>query len=214
MSVAAGVIPFYGGEYPHLFAIERRCMDRDGKVIAHLDAVLPAGVVLDIGAGNGWTARRLHTAQRSIVPLEPDRRMLDPTVPLPWVVGVAQRLPFADHTFAAAYATWAFFFDGIADVEDGLREVERVVVAGGLMIVVDNAGDDEFCALSPHPISSDRTWWESRGWTTTIIETAFRFDTLAEANELLTFYFGPAVGQSNRKTELHYRVAVYQRRAR
>lgn len=33
------VIPFYGGLRPELFEIERRCMDREGKVIEYLDAV-------------------------------------------------------------------------------------------------------------------------------------------------------------------------------
>jgi hypothetical protein len=34
------LIPFYGGKYPYLFEIERRCMDRDGKVIRFLDQIL------------------------------------------------------------------------------------------------------------------------------------------------------------------------------
>ncbi len=50
------VIPFYGADDPDMFAIERRAMDRDGLVIAALDAALPGGLVLDVGAGDGFSA--------------------------------------------------------------------------------------------------------------------------------------------------------------
>jgi len=39
--ITSKVIPFYGGRYPELFEIERRCMDREGRVIEYLDAALP-----------------------------------------------------------------------------------------------------------------------------------------------------------------------------
>ena len=107
------LIPFYGGENPRLFEIERRCMDRDGKVIAHLDDILPDGLVLDVGAGNGFTAMKLRSQQRTIIPMEPDTKMVDPTLPLAWAWGAAQNIPFHSAVFDAAYATWAFFFQGI-----------------------------------------------------------------------------------------------------
>ena len=34
-------------------------MDKDGVVIEHLDQILPPGLVIDIGAGNGYTAALL-----------------------------------------------------------------------------------------------------------------------------------------------------------
>jgi ubiquinone/menaquinone biosynthesis C-methylase UbiE len=123
---------------------------------------------------------------------------------------VAQEIPFHTATFAAAYATWAFFFDGIEMIEEGLRELVRVVKPEGSIIIVDNAGDDEFCALSPRNIASNREWWIARGFQATMIETAYKFDSLAEANELLGFYFGDEVGKSNRKTEIAYKVVAYQ----
>lgn len=206
------LIPFYGSESPHLFEIERRCMDRDGKVLDFLHHHLPTGIVLDVGAGNGYTAARLTTPNRLVVPLEPDSRIVDLHKPLVWARGVAQNVPFHDATFHAAYATWAFFFDGIPTLEDGLHEVYRVVKPSGPIFIVDNAGDDEFCALASYNIASNRSWWQAHGFHLTIISTSFRFDTLAEANELLGFYFGEKVGKQNRKTEIEYKVAVYTTR--
>ena len=205
------VIPFYGGKYPSLFEIERRCMDRDGLVIQHLDQELPSGLVLDVGAGNGFTAIRLCSSERTVVALEPDPAMADPSLPLVWVQGVAQDLPFHDDTFHAAYATWAFFFDGVSDIDKGLSELERVVKHGGKLIIVDNAGDDEFCSLASTNIASNRLWWRNRGFEDTLIPTSFRFDSLDEARRLLGFYFGDGVASSNRKKVIEYNVVAYSK---
>jgi len=204
------VIPFYGGESPRLFEIERRCMDRDGKVLDFLHQHLPAGIVLDVGAGNGYTAERLTTPCRLVVALEPDSRMVDPRKHLVWARGVAQEIPFHDAAFHAAYATWAFFFEEVPTIEKGLAELHRVVKPGSPIFIVDNAGDDEFCALSPRNIASNRAWWRAHGFEQAIVHTSFRFDSLNEANELLAFYFGEEIRKKNHKTEIEYKVAVYR----
>lgn len=144
------VIPFYGGLQTELFEIERRCMDRDGKVIDYLDSILPNGLIIDVGAGNGYTAEKLLRENRLIIPMEPDEKMIDLNKNLIWSNGVAQTIPFHSNTFDAMYSTWAFFFDGIKDIEDGLKEVERVVKKGSPIVIIDNFGNDEFCSYSPH----------------------------------------------------------------
>lgn len=69
------VIPFYGVDNREMFEIEREAMDRPGKVVEALNAILPdEGVVLDIGAGDGFTGQRLATPGRTIVGIEPDSR--------------------------------------------------------------------------------------------------------------------------------------------
>ncbi len=185
-------------------------MDRDGRVIEHLDRALPDAFVLDVGAGNGFTAIRLSSTSRIVVALEPDPDMIDEGVPVLWAQGVAQRLPFRDDAFHGAYATWAFFFAGSRDdIDDGLEELNRVVRHGGTIVVVDNAGGDEFSSLWDKNIASDRSWWRPRGFQETLIETSFRFDSLDEARELLGFYFGDDAVQNIRGTEIQYDVVAY-----
>jgi SAM-dependent methyltransferase len=113
-----------------MFALERRAMDYHGQVISFLDRTLPSGRILDIGAGNGFRAARLSRPDRIVLPMEPDPRMVDVAQPLIWAQGVAQDIPFHDGSFDGAYSTWAFFFDGIPTLEQGLREVRRVVRPG------------------------------------------------------------------------------------
>ena len=212
MSQPSKVIPFYGAVDRRLFEIERRCMDRRGVVLRRLDGLLPCGEVLVIGAGNGFTAERLTRRGRRIVPLEPAAGMIDGAKSLPWVRGVAQEMPFRTGAFAAAYATWAYFFPEIGHGEAGLREAHRVVAPGGPIVMVDNAGDDAFSALG-EAAASDPLWWEAHGFAREVVSTSFAFDSLAEARELLGFYFGDA-GRERAQLEIEYKVAVYTGRSR
>lgn len=203
------VVPFYGAENRELFTIEREAMDRHGKVLGALDAILPSdGVVLDIGAGNGSTSEGLSTKLRSVVAIEPAAGMIDSLRPVHWVQGVAQSLPFHDGAFDGAYATWAYFFPAFHDVTPGLDEVDRVTKADAPIVIVDNAGDDEFTAMASHDIAIDVAFWRDIGFTVEIIQTAFVFDSLHDADELLTFYFGE---RAKPALEIEYRVAVMVR---
>ena len=203
------ILRFYGSSHPAMFEIERRCMDRDGLVVRHLDSELPKGLVLDVGAGNGFTAFRLRSPARQVVALEPDPGMVDSGLPLPWVRGLAQDLPFPSNTFRAAYATWAFFFHGVPDIDNGLDELNRVVRNEGRIVIVDNAGGDEFSSLATRSTASDPDWWRGRGFEETHIHTSFRFDSLEEARRLLGFYFGEEAAARNSKTQIEYRVIAY-----
>ena len=205
------VIPFYGSRSPRLFEIERRAMDRDGKLIDFLDRVLPAGRVLDVGAGDGFTAERLSRTDRVVVALEPDPGIVASARQLLWASGVAQDIPFHDRSFEAAYSTWAFFLSGVdpESLAQGLAEVERVVVPGGTIVVVDNAGDDEFTALSPRAIADDGSWWIGRGFERNVIDSAFQFDSLGEARELIGFYFGKDAADRVDSTAIEYKIAAY-----
>lgn len=209
----AAVIPFYGARDPRLFAIERRAMDADGRVIAALDALLPGGLVLDVGAGNGWTASRLTRPGRTVLPLEPAWGMIEPPCRLPWVQGIAQQLPLGRDSLAGAYATWAYFFPAVGHGDAGLAELLRAVRPGGPIVIADNAGGDEFCALFQANIASDPDWWQARGFRREIVHTHFRFDSLAQAEELLAFYWqanGRRPG-SQPKVEIEFAVALYIR---
>lgn len=205
------VIPFYGASDRDLFAIERRAMDRAGLVVDHLDRLLPPGLVLDVGAGDGFTALRLRRPDREVVALEPAAGVLDAAARLRWVRGEAEALPFADDTFDAVYATWAYFFPTFHDPSPGLLEAERVLVAGGLLVVVDNLGGDEFSALADTDLATDADWWAQRGFGVEVVETAFEFDDEDEARRLLGRYFGDR-GRAGARRRLGYRVGVFSRR--
>ena len=206
------VIPFYGSQRPGLFEIERRCMDREGPLLSFLDRSLPSGRILDIGAGNGFTAFRLRNAGRNTVPLEPDPGMIERGNTLQWVRGVAQEMPFSDDTFSAAYATFAYFFPcyhGFGD--EGLVEASRVVSSGGLILIADTAGDDEMCSMFKRHVAGDPEWWAARDFERKLVASHFKFDNLEEAAELMNFYWevNGRTEAAKVKLEIEMKVAVY-----
>ncbi|GBE25152.1 putative methyltransferase YcgJ [bacterium BMS3Bbin02] len=203
------VIPFYGSEQPDLFEIERHAMDREGLVIAALDTRLPvAGRVLDVGAGDGYTAERLRTQARGVVPLEPSRAMIRTDRHLPWIQGDAELLPFVDGSFDAAYATWAYFFSRDWDPSPGILELHRVVRSGGPLLIVENLGPDEFSGLAPREINADPGYWKQHGFECHPIDTHFEFTTITEARSLLEFFFGDQ-GAQGAAQRLTFRVGLF-----
>ena len=195
-----------------MFALERSAMDRPGHVISALDRHLPAeGRLLDVGAGDGFTAVRLTDSRRQVVALEPAAGMVRPQRKLSWVRGDAEHLPFADGSLDAAYSTWAYFFTGGGwDPAPGIRELHRVVRQGGPLLIVDNLGDDEFLSYitegEGHRANPET--WSGFGFECNEIETVFAFDNLDEARTLLTFYFGES-GRDNPRLEIGYRVGLF-----
>ncbi len=190
-------------------------MDKDGVVTEYLDQILPSGLAIDIGAGNGYTAASLTKSNRRVIPYEPSNSMIDRNQSLPWVRGIAQELPFRSNSFEGAYATWAYFFPAIGYGEEGLKELIRVVKPQGPICIVDNAGNDAFCGLFKRDISSDSSWWHNRDFDSHILETSFKFDSIEEAQELLSFYWtlnGRKPG-GEVDIEIEYKVIVFTGRS-
>ncbi len=200
------LIPFYGAKNREMFAIERSSMDRQGKVIEFLNRHLPGGIILDIGAGDGYTAKRITGAD--VICLEPSVEMVNFNNNKLWVKGSAENIPFHDNYFDAAYSTWAYFLPGV-DKTKGLREAERVVKNGGTIIVIDNAGDDEFCSWASRPIAEGPKFYLKNGFSASLIETAFEFESIDDALALMTLYFGDRITKENIKLVYEYKVVAY-----
>lgn len=206
--VIMSIIPFYGSKHPEYFQIERKAMDKNGVVLKYLNDALPSGFILDVGAGNGFTAEKLQREERVIIPMEPDEGMIDHQKKLLWTKGVAQDIPFHDSTFDAVYSTWAYFLPGIAK-DTGLKEIVRVSKKNASIIIVDNAGEDEFTSFSPRTISDEGLWYKTNGFKKEILQSSYIFESIEEARKLMIFYFGEMVKEKIQKPEIEYKIAVY-----
>ncbi len=94
--------------------------------------LLPSGRILDLGGGTG--AANPVFADRDVVALDPSAEMLALNEAERRMVGVGERLPFADATFDAVFS--AYVFRNLDSVSLTQAEVARILRPGGRLGVV------------------------------------------------------------------------------
>ncbi|MBT8194100.1 MAG: class I SAM-dependent methyltransferase [Acidimicrobiia bacterium] len=96
-------------------------------------AFLPAGHLLDLGAGTG--AGNPAFGERFITALDPSLPMLARNDAARRVAAAGERLPFADEAFDGVFS--AFVFRNLTSVEDTLVEIHRILRPLGTAVIVD-----------------------------------------------------------------------------
>jgi demethylmenaquinone methyltransferase/2-methoxy-6-polyprenyl-1,4-benzoquinol methylase len=107
-------------------------------------ALVEGARVLDVACGTGDLSLALSEAGRAeVVGVDFCRPMLEIAArkgpegarPIPYVEGDALQLPFADETFDVA--TIAFGLRNLSSVEEGLRELRRILKPGGRVAILE-----------------------------------------------------------------------------
>jgi demethylmenaquinone methyltransferase / 2-methoxy-6-polyprenyl-1,4-benzoquinol methylase len=94
---------------------------------------LPAGRLLDLGAGTG--AANAIFGDRAVVALDPAPEMLSHNGLRDRVVAVGEELPFRDASFDAVFS--AYVFRNLDSVDRTMAEIARVLRPGGMAGIVD-----------------------------------------------------------------------------
>jgi ubiquinone/menaquinone biosynthesis C-methylase UbiE len=101
------------------------------------------GLTLDLGCGTGRSLP-LYSASARPVALDPEVRLLlrarKRAPGVPFVLGRAEALPFLSGTFDTAAVSLVFC--SVADPPAGLREIRRVLAAGGSMRMLEHVRPD------------------------------------------------------------------------
>ncbi|UMP00470.1 class I SAM-dependent methyltransferase [Amycolatopsis sp. EV170708-02-1] len=130
--------------YQKAYEVENRAQDVDDEIWRVLAGSRDwsGADVLDIGCGDGFHLPRFAATARSVVGVEPHeplvrdaRNRVGRLANVEVRQGRAQRLPLPDAAFDVVHARTAYFFG--PGCEPGLREAERVLRPGGLMMIVD-----------------------------------------------------------------------------
>lgn len=111
---------------------------------------LPSGRLLDLGGGTG--AANEIFGSRSVVVVDPSPEMLALNPLRHRVVGVGERLPFADASFDAVFS--AYVFRNLDSVPDTLEEIARVLRPGGKAGIVDLARPDNEVLAKLHRVGT------------------------------------------------------------
>ena len=120
----------------------KREVATDDSRLRAIRSVLPSragALILDLGCGKGRFASRLAEDGARVVGLDLSAAMLAEGKGFGRIRGTGRRLPFYDQTFDAVIAVEVF--EALAEVDDVLHEVKRVLRPGGIAAIIDkNAG--------------------------------------------------------------------------
>jgi len=113
-----------------------------GRLAADLTAVSPSDHVVDLGCGPGVAAREAARRGARVTGVDPApvmlrlaSRLTRSSSGITWSEGAAEAIPLAD---GAATVLWSIAsVHHWRDLDAGVREVDRVLVAGGRFLVIE-----------------------------------------------------------------------------
>ena len=190
------------------------CEDVDGHLRPALEAVTPfAGkAVLDLGSGTGRIPLLFPDA--AVTGLDLQRAMLlenrrqQMPEPGPLIEGDMRVLPFAAGIFEVVTAGWALGHftgwypqDWQAEISQVLDEVQRVLVPGGHLIIIETLTTGSHTPAPPNEaLAVYYDWLESDlGFTRQEVQTDYLFDSLELAYAYAKFFFGDALAKKVRR---------------
>jgi ubiquinone/menaquinone biosynthesis C-methylase UbiE len=186
--------------------------DYQGNLLPALERIRPlAGLdVVEFGAGTGRVTALLRPFVRSIFFCDGSAHMLAIATAklkpdgftLATAVADNRHIPAVDGRFDLAIAGWSFSnLMGVypetwpAEVALVVGEMKRLLRPGGTAVIIETLGTGETTPRPPKEYLADyyRMLEEQYGFAATWIRTDYRFETTAEAEASLTFFFGPQV---------------------
>ena len=167
--------------------------------------------VVELGAGTGRLTRLMAPHVKSIRAFDASAHMLETAAEslremglTNWTTGVAdhRQIPVKDASADLVISGWSFCYLAVwggeewkSALEDGLREIERILRPGGTVIIIETLGTGEEKPNSPEHLGGYFNWLTKAGFERGWMRTDYRFESLEEAVELSMFFFGEEMGQ-------------------
>lgn len=204
-----------------------RAEDHAGQLGATLGALLELQdrVVVEVGAGTGRVTRMLVNGGAKVVASEAADGMFQlgkASVPeAEWILADARDLPVPDQSADVGVAGWVFGHvrhwepeRWREEIGRGLDELARVVRPGGTLIVIETLGTGHRAPKPPNAELAEYYGWleTERGFVCQPIRTDYRFESPAEARELIGFFFGAAKAELIQDATLPECTGVWSRR--
>jgi len=199
----------YADQYERLIQRE----DYQGNILSAIESycLLDGIDVVELGAGTGRLTRLLAPHVQSIKAfdtsahtLEVAEKSLREMSLSNWETRVAdhRQIPVPDSSADLVISGWSFCYLAVwggkkwkSALENGLQEVERITRPNGMILIIESLGTGTEKPRPPEHLEAYFDWLTEagfeRGWT----RTDYRFETLEEAVELSTFFFGEEMGQ-------------------
>jgi ubiquinone/menaquinone biosynthesis C-methylase UbiE len=204
----------HADQYEALIARE----DYQHRLLPALEAIRPlAGLeVVETGAGTGRLTRLVAPHVKQIKAFDAAAPMLEMArLKLTelglhnWELQVAEHksLPVADQSVDLTLSGWTYGHiqawypdDWQAEINRVLAELRRVIRPGGTIIIIETLGTGFETPRPPSPglAAYYNFLAQEHNFSHTAIRTDFRFASLDEAERLIRFFFGDALGEQVR----------------
>jgi ubiquinone/menaquinone biosynthesis C-methylase UbiE len=162
--------------------------------------------VVELGAGTGRLARLLAPAAKSIQVLDASPKMLQVAAAglnadgmQNWYVAAADHrsLPIVDHSADVVISGWSIVYLVVwyestwkSELAKGLAEIKRILRPGGDIIILETLGTGHVSPQPPDNLLEYYAFLEHEGFSSSWIRTDYRFESLHEAEEIVSFFYG------------------------
>lgn len=198
----ADIYAHHADQYEQLISRE----DYTGNLLAALRKITPLyGLdVIDMGTGTGRLARLLAPFARSVGAFDTSAAMLTVAASRLKAGGTRRRqvavadhraLPVQSHSADLVISGWSICYtvvweeDWQTELSKALAEMQRVARPGGTLVIVETQGTGYETPTPPENVKPYFAYLEANGFASTWIRTDFRFASVGEARELITFFF-------------------------
>jgi ubiquinone/menaquinone biosynthesis C-methylase UbiE len=183
--------------------------DYQGNILAALKQIRPLNGldVIDMGAGTGRLTCMLAPAVKTIRAYDASAHMLEIAIAKlrgsglqNWQTRIAdhRELPVNDQTAGLVISGWSIVYTVVGyeetwrrELGKALAEMKRVLRPGGTIIILETLGTGYETPTPPDNLRDYLTFLEEEaGFSSTWVQTDYLFESLAEAKELSTFFFG------------------------
>lgn len=181
--------------------------DYEGNLLKSLQHICPFDglEVVELGAGTGRVTRILAPLVAHIHSFDISAHMLSVARDRlrsanNWAIAVADNraLPVASSTADVALEGWSvghaigwYPGDWRNEVNAAIEEMYRVTKPGGMVILIETLGTGHEAPKPSDKLAEMFAWLEGEhGFSSTWIRTDYRFESLAEAESLVRFFFG------------------------
>lgn len=197
-----------GDKYEALIA----CEDHQGNILKALQEITPLKerIVLDLGAGTGRLAgllapyvTRIHAFDISDEMLRVCREKFLASGLSNWQVDLAdhRKLPVADQSADLALSGWSVSYLAVwnpntwrEELGNWMDEMKRVLKPGGFIVLFESLGTGNEAPIKLDHLKDFYPWLDEMGFQNKWIRTDYKFESLAEAEELSRFFFGDELG--------------------
>jgi ubiquinone/menaquinone biosynthesis C-methylase UbiE len=174
--------------------------------------------IVEWGAGTGWVSELLAPYARSLVACDLNSAMLRVAAEklrrfnsLLWLAVVTdhRRVPLADRMADVSIAGWSLcylarHFRGEGwqqEIAQAIRQMQRVLRPGGTIIIIETLGTGFTEPQPPHDwLAEYYAYLENEcGFGSTWVRTDYKFASLDEAVELLSFFWDADFGETARR---------------